>query len=147
MLSEIESGWLQGVGYSIGLGLAAFASAYSAYNSKRARQSTDTINDAVNHRRLRADKDGKVPPKLYDAVLHLHEKTDNLHQKADKLNKKTDEIITWKSGYEGTPLDSGEKVSGFVDKVNKITDRLETLEQRKICPSGCSDCKENDEKT
>ena len=128
MLSEID--FIHHIEVIIGLTGAILASAYSAYHSKKARNNTDTINDAVNHRHQRTDKHGNLPPKLYDAVLHLHEKTDS-------INEKTDEILIWKKGYDGGPLDAGHKVEAFVDKVDKITEKLNKLDTR--CPD-CPDC-------
>ncbi len=133
MVAEISS-WHE-VGYSIGLTIAAIASAYSAWHSKKAKDTGDVINDAVNHRHLKANDKGELPPKLYDAVLHLHERTDNIDEKAD-------EILLWKRSYDGGPLDAGSKVVEFVKSVDALKDRMDRLHGE--CKKGTDDGRTGD---
>ena len=119
MIAEIEQ-WHE-VGYAVGLSVAAAFSAYSAWHSKQAKSIGDQINDAVNHRHLKdKDENGNMPPKLYDAVLHLHRRSDQIDQKAD-------ELLEWKRTYDGGDLDSGEKVARFVESVTALKEHVDKL--------------------
>ena len=115
--------------YLIGLGIASLFSGVAAYLSKQANKGVNSVNDAVNHRHLRADKDGNTPPKLYDAILHLHEKTDQIDNKAD-------EILLWKRGYDGGPLDNGTKVERFIEGYKHLAEEVRQLRFR--CNKPCT---------
>lgn len=109
--------------YAVGLLLTTILSGVAAWISNRMRAAVDEVNDAVNHRHKKA---GEGAPKLYDAILHLHEKTDT-------VSEKTDELISWKRGYDGGSLDSGRKVEDFVGKVEQLNKQLEDLQKRPPC--------------
>ena len=85
----------------------------SMRNEKRNSRVVEEINDAVNHRHLRADSSGNVPMKLYDLIWETH--------------KKGDELIEWKRSYDHGPLDNGVKVHEFVQRVDKMHDTVEAL--------------------
>ena len=64
---------------------------------RAANRNAADANQAVNNRRPHE-------PKIYDLVLDTY--------------KTTLEIQGWKEGYNGGPLDTGDKVVAFVDKVD-----------------------------
>lgn len=109
--------------YACGLIITALLSGIAAWVSHKMSRSVEQVNDAVNHRHT---KGGPGAPKLYDAILHLHEKTDRVEGKAD-------ELIEWKRGYDGGPLDTGMKVCDFVDHVNELKAKIDSLEIRPPC--------------
>lgn len=118
--------WLA-LAYAGGIAATALLSAIAAWITKKVRDSIEDINDAVNHRHKR----GADSPKLYDAVLHLHERV-------DCVDGKCDQMILWKHQYDAGPLGTGEKVVKFVDDTNK---KIESIAEdvRKIkdsCPEG-----------
>lgn len=76
----------------------------------QSKEEISQINDAVNHRH---DKKGQDAPKLYDMMWENH--------------LKADELIQWKRGYDGGPLDDGTKVQEFFDETN---DRLGKIENK-----------------
>ncbi len=84
------------------------------------RKLISEISDAVNKR----EPDN---PKLYDAVRIAQRTTVENH---DRL----DELVAWKKQYEGGPLDTAEKVQGFVksttSRLDEITRRLDELTSR-----------------
>lgn len=83
----------------------------------RIQENVEQVNEAVNHRHK---KHGPEAPTLYDRVIDLVEKTGD-------VDRKVDEIVEWKSGYSGGPLESGVKVKTFVDSTRQ---QLENHEQR-----------------
>lgn len=95
----------------IGVLITAGVSIVTVVLQHKSKRSIEDINDAVNHRH---EKRGEGAMKLYDLVWENH--------------KKADELIDWKRGYEGGPLDNGQKVCDFVDT---ITERVEKLERGK----------------
>lgn len=119
-LSEVGVSAIHEIGLGIGYALIAALGAYTAYNAKKAKESGDQINDAVNHRHIKAGPDA---PKLYDAVIHLHERTNHIDMKAD-------ELIEWKRGYDGGPLAHGEKVLDFVKSVNDLKSQVDYLNEK-----------------
>ncbi len=127
-LSEVNVSTIHEIGFTIGYGLIAALGAYTAYHAKKAKDSGDQINDAVNHRHEKAGPDA---PKLYDAVIHLHERTDHIDEKAD-------ELIQWKRGYDGGPLDHGEKVLDFVESVQDLKSKVDYLHSK--CKGDCDGC-------
>ena len=118
--------WIN-LAYLTGLAGTMFLSAIAAWVVKQMRGSIDDINDAVNHRHRR----GQDAPKLYDAVLHLHERV-------NVVNDKAEELVEWKRGYEGGPLDNGTKVDEFFAKTNQSLTELHGAVERinKSCPEG-----------
>lgn len=84
-----------------GTAIAAIAGAILAGNARKHAKDT---NDAVNHRHL-------DEPRLYDMVLeslaHVRE------------------LVQWKKGYEGGPLDTGRKVDNFVTETQKRLGEIE----------------------
>lgn len=78
--------------YLCGLLATAILSGIAAYISHRMNKSVDEVNDAVNHRHA---KGGPGAPKLYDAMLHLHEKLDS-------VDAKTESLMEWKIGYQSS---------------------------------------------
>ena len=125
VVAEVMVNTLHEIGFTIGYVIVAALGAYSAYHAKKAKESSDQINDAVNHRH---DKAGPHAPKLYDAVIGLHER-------ANTIDDKADELLEWKRGYAGGRLDTGDKVKDFVESVDELKEQVTDLCER--CP--CSD--------
>lgn len=100
-------------------GILHMVSLYLQYHSK---QQISQVNDAVNHRHRTGT------PRMYDIILENS-------MMAKRLEDKTDEIINWKNGYSGGPLDEGEKVVKFVEKTNQYFDKLDELEKK--CNNDC----------
>ena len=116
-LAAVEISSLHEVGYTIGIAIVTAVSAYSAYQSSQAKSVGEQINDAVNNRH---EKAGPNAPKLYDAVIHLHERTDH-------IDKKADELLEWKRTYDEGPLSNGPKVIAFVESVHELKDQVDDL--------------------
>ena len=138
-LADAEHSSWHALGYSVGLAIAALASAYSAWHSKKASRTGETINDAVNHRH---EKAGPHAPKLYDAVIALHETAEHLHKKTDTIDAKADRLVKWQEGYLGGPLDHGDKVVAFVESVDDLKTQVQKLEhhcKKKDCSDGCDE--------
>ena len=110
---------LVAVGYAVGIALAAALSGVGAWFTRRAMKSIEDVNDAVNHRHV---KKGEGALKLYDLVWENH--------------CKATELIEWKRGYDGGPLDNGTKVETFVTNSSKALDDLacEVKSLKKVCP-------------
>jgi hypothetical protein len=90
-----------------------------AWMQVRTRRNIDEINDAVNHRHLKAANGSDVPPKLFDLVWESH--------------KDSKELIEWKRGYDGGPLDNGTKVEEFVDRMDNLADKVDQISQNEGC--------------
>ena len=88
----------------------------SMRNEKRNSRVVEEINDAVNHRHLRADSSGNVPLKMYDLIWETHQRGD--------------ELIEWKRSYDHGPLDNGQKVHEFVQKVDKMQQSIDGISER-----------------
>lgn len=94
----------------LALGVAG-VSALGAYYAFLAKRHASEVSDAVNHRHQTGT------PRLYDLALENH--------------AKVDELVEWKRGYDGGPLDSGDKVDEFT---TDVLCRLDNLER------ACDDC-------
>lgn len=94
--------------------IAAIVSAAGAYWAQQARNESRAANSAVN----RNDKDS---PRIYDLML---------------------ELIAWKRGYDGGPLDTGSKVDKFVGETNTRLEAIEKLCDQ--CPMR-EDCEQKEE--
>ena len=126
-----------GLAYAFGLTITAVLSGVSAYLVKQSHKSIEDVNDAVNHRHTR----GENAPKLYDAVLHLHERT-------DKLDGKCDELIEWKRSYDKSPWNSGDKVLDYIEdnnkKINAVFEKtIVNAEQIKVISNDVQKIKES----
>jgi len=117
MLSEIEISTLHEIGYTVGYIVTAAIGTYTAWTAKKAKENSEQINDAVNHRH---EKAGPNAPKLYDAIISLHEH-------GERMDKKADELLEWKRTYDGGPLDTGHKVIEFVDSVKALKENVDSL--------------------
>jgi hypothetical protein len=82
----------------------------SAIFAKRASMQAAEANDAVNHRHA----DGS--PRLYDLAI--------------RNDQRLDELLEWKRGYDGGPLDTGQKVTDFMAEFEKLRASC----QCEICP-------------
>lgn len=88
--------------------VGAVAATIAAIVSNQGRKHASETNDAVNHRHRTGT------PRLYDMVL--------------QNSVDTREVVEWKRGYEGGPLDDGDKVVAM----------MEDFEQMKQnCAHGC----------
>ena len=96
--------------------LSVVGSVIVGYFAYLAASASRQVNDAVNHRH---EKRGEGALKLYDLVWENHEKSD--------------ELIQWKRGYEGGPMDNGRKVVQIVEETNQRLKELET--QCYDCPN------------
>lgn len=113
--------------------LISLIGAATAWIALRAKKAAEEANDAVNHRHKKVAAKGVevsevAPPlKLYDLAWENHQKVD--------------ELIQWKRGYDGGPLDSGTKVEEFVEKTNS---RLQAVESNiKHIRGSVEHCKEH----
>ena len=104
--------------YACGLLLTAILSGIAAWVSHRMHKSVEEVNDAVNHRHA---KGGVGAPKLYDAMLHLHEKIDG-------LDKKAEELMEWKLGYasHSNPFRDADSIGDFVAANQTNFDNLQS---------------------
>ena len=75
--------------------IAGLGALLAALAKKHAKQA----NDAVNRRHVTGT------PRIYDMVLDLH--------------TQAAELVQWKRSYDGGPLDSGEKVERFVERIDQ----------------------------
>lgn len=66
------------------------------------------VNDAVNHTHERGDD----ALKLYDIALENH-------QSVREIQNDIKVLTEWKSGYDGGPLDTGEKVKDWCESCDK----------------------------
>jgi len=85
-----------------GVVFSAIMATLAAYFQAKAKKDLAEVNDAVNHR---VEKHGDNALKLYDLVWENHERNN--------------ELIEWKRGYDGGPLDKGDKVVAFVEATEK----------------------------
>lgn len=99
--------------------IAALLAGIGAYFSGRARREAQQANKAVNNA-----QNGQ--PRIYDMIFELH--------------AQGRELIDWKRTYDGGPLDSGPKVTAFVERVDGEleTIRRDVHEIRTNCKQ-CSD--------
>jgi hypothetical protein len=99
--------------------LAALLAGIGAYFSGRARREASQANKAVNNA-----QNGQ--PRIYDMIFELH--------------AQGRELIDWKRTYDGGPLDSGQKVTAFVERVDG---ELETI-RRDVheIRTNCSQCQD-----
>jgi len=83
-------------------GFTLLGSILAAYWAQHAKREATAANDAVNHRHESGT------PRLYDLAV--------------RNDERTKELIEWKRGYDGGPLDSGDKVEDFVRKFEELRD-------------------------
>lgn len=130
MISEVNVNTLHEIGFTIGYVFIAAMGAYTAYQAKKAKDSGAAIEDSVNHRHLQP----QGTPRLYDAIIELH-------QHSHRMDEKTDELLEWKRTYDGGPLDGGAKVTAFVESVDELKLQVQKLEhhcKKKDCSDGCN---------
>jgi hypothetical protein len=103
--------------YALGLIMTAILSGVAAWISHRMSRAVEEVNDAVNHRHVKA---GPGAPKLYDALIHLHEKVDDLSSKAFELSE-------WKKGYESksNPFRDADSIKDYTSAISKSINDLE----------------------
>lgn len=106
---EITVALITGLCSLFGVIVTAILSYINNIRSKNSKKIIDEINDAVNRRH---EKRGPSAPKLYDLIWENHQKAD--------------ELIQWKRGYDGGPLDNGQKAEDFYQET---TSRLSAIEQ------------------
>jgi hypothetical protein len=84
--------------------VGAIISARNNKHSKTAAKQSTQANDAVNHRHVTGT------PRLYDLALENRERAK--------------ELIDWKRGYDGGPLDSGVKVEEMMEEFRAMKDQM-----------------------
>ena len=105
----------------------AMLSLLTAYFQWRAKKDISEVNDAVNHRHVKAG-DGAL--KLYDLVWENHQRAN--------------ELIEWKRGYDGGSFSEPAKVEKFVDQtsdfqkhttqeIKRLHSKVDSLELRPPC--------------
>ena len=94
--------------------IGAIAASMAAVWAAKAKREASQANDAVNHRHAVGT------PRLYDLAL--------------RNDERTDELIEWKRGYDGGPLDDGQKVEQFVDEFERLKALQESCCTASECP-------------
>lgn len=96
-----------------------------AYWTYKGKLLTSKVNDAVNNVHPTA-------PRLADRVMNIHETMHTVSQHLASIDEKLGEVLIWKRGYEGGPLDNGQKVVQFVTETQAdlqvIKDMLSTAQ-------------------
>ena len=92
---------------------------YNSYKQAQTARRTEEINDSVNNRHLKKDKDGNVPPKLYDLAI--------------SNNLKIEEIVEWKNGFNDSPFGNTEEINKFCDRLDGIEDNQKKIMIRPPC--------------
>ena len=111
----------------LGVLTTAILSLLTAYFQWKAKKDIADVNDAVNHRHVKAG-DGAL--KLYDLVWENHQRSN--------------ELIEWKRGYDGGSFSEPAKVEQFVnqtsafqmhatDELKKLNEKVDGLELRPPC--------------
>ena len=111
----------------LGVLTTAILSLLTAYFQWKAKKDIADVNDAVNHRHVKAG-DGAL--KLYDLVWENHQRAN--------------ELIEWKRGYDGGSFSEPSKVEKFVreasdfqqhttDELQRLHNKVDGLEQRPPC--------------
>jgi hypothetical protein len=82
---------------------------YNSFTQRRIERTATEVNDAVNNRHKKTDRNGNVPMKLYDLVIENHGRIEDLSD--------------WKEGFDGSKL-------GNAHEVNKLCERLDLIEKK-----------------
>ena len=90
--------------------IGVFATGVIGYYTNRHARG---INDAVNNRHQKVDKDGIMPPKIYDLAIDNDLRT-------TRVEAKVDELRDWKRGYDNSAFPNALEIQKFVKRVEGL---------------------------
>lgn len=132
--------WPQAVVYISLLVIACLNNYHTRKYGKHAKNTDEAVNQTA-----------PGEPRLYKLAfegkeLALENKESSLenNKKLQEVKGELDEVVAWKEGYDGGPLDKGDKVVDFVKEYKKdreeIKKSLEEIKKIALTPCGDVDC-------
>jgi hypothetical protein len=90
---------------------------YAVSSHKHAKE----INEAVNRRHTKKNKDGEVPPHMFDLVIDTHDQVLKMEPKVESLHE-------WRNGYKDNPMANTKEIVKFVEDMDDLTKFVKGLE-------------------